>query len=346
MRKFLLICIFFGILGAAALKYGQIELERWADTALNFTGPAIVHFPKGTKLSQLSQNLADQGLVDAAWRFHIWVRLENRYKSFQAGDYRFTGPVSPNMIAHAIETGDVYIPIVAQFTIPEGFTMQQVIERIAGEGIGTVDELGKLVKDKTFLNKLHISAESAEGYLYPATYQFTTHPTPEEAISKMVEIFWQRLPLNYLSDIRAFGLTLPEAVAFASMIEKEAALEDEKSMIAEVIWRRLNNKEPLGIDATVIYGIEDYKGDIKFEHLRNKKNPYNTRIHRGLPPGPICSPATSSLKAVLNPTKSGYHYYVLMPGDTRRHHFSRSLDEHSRHVQLLIRASGKKNKHK
>ena len=115
-------------------------------------------------------------------------------------------------------------------------------------------------------------------------------------------------------------------------------------MIAEVIWSRLSKNEPLGIDAAVIYGIDGYQGDIKFAHLRDAKNPYNTRIHRGLPPGPICSPAVSSLKAVLNPTKSGYYYYVLVPGELKRHHFSRSLDEHNKHVQELIRAySAKKN---
>ena len=105
--------------------------------------------------------------------------------------------------------------------------------------------------------------------------------------------------------------------------------------ISEVIWNRIKKGEPLGIDAALIYGIKNYQGDIKWKHLRDKKNKYNTRIHKGLPPGPIGAVSKVSLEAVLNPTAEGYYYYVLKAGTTR-HNFSKSLAEHNKFVKLLL----------
>jgi len=111
-----------------------------------------------------------------------------------------------------------------------------------------------------------------------------------------------------------------------------------------VIWRRLREGAPLGIDASIIYGIEDYTGDLKWKHLRDAKNPYNSRIHKGLPPTPICSPGLKALEAVFNPTQYGYKFYVA---DTKRpgwHVFTKTHREHNAKVKELIQATrrGKK----
>ena len=135
------------------------------------------------------------------------------------------------------------------------------------------------------------------------------------------------------------GLTLDQAVTFASLIEMETMQESEKRLIAEVIWRRLKRGEPLGIDAAIIYGIPDYDGDIKWVHLRDAKNRYNTRIHKGLPPTPIGAVSRVSLEAVLEPTNFGYYYYVLDAVDHTHHTFSKTLAEHNLNVQKYLRAS-------
>ncbi|MBF0440807.1 MAG: endolytic transglycosylase MltG, partial [Oligoflexales bacterium] len=150
-------------------------------------------------------------------------------------------------------------------------------------------------------------------------------------------------PKGYTEKLKEKGISLHEAVTIASMIEAESFLKEEKSKISEVIWNRLKADMTLGIDATLIYGIKDYKGDIKKIHLTDKKNLYNTRIHKGLPPGPICSPTTSSLEAVLNPTSYGYYYYVLQPGENKQHYFSRTLEDHAKHVKLLLNSNEKKD---
>ena len=111
-------------------------------------------------------------------------------------------------------------------------------------------------------------------------------------------------------------------------------------MIAEVIQSRLKNGEPLGIDAAIIYGIPDYDGDIKWKDLKNANNPYNTRLHRGLPPTPIGAASRSSLEAILNPTKLGYYYYMLDSADHTRHVFSTTLGEHNALVNKFLKSGG------
>jgi len=162
-----------------------------------------------------------------------------------------------------------------------------------------------------------------------------------------VKNFWQHLPKNYEAQVHAMGLSLDQAVTFASLIERETRHDDEKPLISEVIWRRLKDKTPLAIDAAVIYGVANYKGNLTWANLADAKNPYNTRIHVGLPPTPIGSPDLKALEAVLTPSNFGYYYYVLIPGEGR-HHFSRTLQEHNEHVKKLVESTKRvkgKDKH-
>ena len=153
----------------------------------------------------------------------------------------------------------------------------------------------------------------------------------------MVDEFFKRMPAHYLKQLKIIDLTLKEAVIIASLIEKETSIASEKPLIAEVILNRLKKRMPLGIDASVIYGIHNFKGNLTLRHLKDYHNKYNTRIHKGLPPTPICSPSLSSLQAVINPSKKGFYYYVLLPEEKQvSHHFSKTLKEHNRYVVKLL----------
>jgi UPF0755 protein len=325
--------------------YGHYKLSKWADTPFGApeTGETIIDYPSGTSLSKLTKTLQLNGLIDSSFSFKAFVRLTGKYSKFQAGKYRFRGLTAPNEIINKLKNGDVYWPVLVEFTIPEGFTLEKIANRLAAKGIGHIKELKTILFDPNFAKEMRVPSKTLEGFIYPATYQFIKIPSAPEAIKHMVDTFWKKLPKNYEQDVKKMGLTLKEAVTFASLIELETKRDDERSVISEVIWRRLKDRAPLAIDAALIYGISDYKGDIKWRHLKDAKNPYNTRIYKGLPPTPIGSPARSSLEAVLTPTNTGAYFYVLLYGQDK-HHFSKTHKEHNFYVQKLIKASKRKRR--
>jgi UPF0755 protein len=314
-------------------------LNHWYHKPLTHTVPIVFKFERNTSLRALSEQLELAGVTDSATKFQYSIRAQRNYQKFQAGLYRFEGSVSPRDIVRKVTTGEIYEPVVAQLAIQEGATIRQVADKIQREAIGSRDEFIRLAMDPKTARTLGIPSKTVEGFLYPATYQFTEKPTLYEFLEKCVETFYKNLPQSYEARAKEKKLTLLQAVTFASLIELETAGPEERRLVSEVIWRRLNDNAPLGIDAAVIYGIKDYRGDIGWKHLRDNKNLYNTRIHRGLPPTPVGSPSKEALMAVLNPTNEGYYYYVVdvtTPGPPHKHKFSKTLQEHQKYVKLLV----------
>lgn len=315
-------------------------LQVWGEKVLHVPSPRLIHFPSHTSLAKLAQNLETAEVISSAFLFRLLVRYKHDFQKFQAGRYRFSGEVTANSIATTIARGEVHRELILQLTIPEGFTLAKIIARMVEKGISDKATLSKLVKDRAFIKSLKIKATTLEGYLYPATYKFYDRiPTGQKVLVIMVAKLRAIIPPDYTQKIASRGLSLHEAITMASLIELETAHDDERAKIAEVIWLRLRDKIPLGIDASIIYGIKDYRGNLRRKHLTDPTNPYNTRIHRGLPPGPIGSPSLASLLALINPAQEGNYFYVLIPDGRKRHHFSKSLQEHNRHVQKLIRAT-------
>ncbi|MBI2603769.1 MAG: endolytic transglycosylase MltG [Deltaproteobacteria bacterium] len=299
-----------------------------------------LNLPKGGSLKQLSDELESKHLIDHALMFRVLVKALGNYGKFQAGHYRFSETVSPQDIVQTMVAGKTYTPLALEFTIPEGYTLTQVKEKLVRFGMAKGDEFDGLVRNSEFLASLGVQAKTLEGFLHPATYRFYgdgEKVSVQDVLERAVREFFSKIPIHYETDLTEKGLTFYEGLIFASLIERETQWDDEKPRVAEVIWRRLKDHSPLGIDAALIYGIEDYKGDITTQHLKDRNNPYNTRIHKGLPPTPIGAPSLVSLKAVLNPTTEGYYFYVLLPGSEKRHHFSKNLNEHNRFVQRLVK---------
>ena len=335
MKKVLGLLIAFLVMMVCLVFVGSKILRDWSTRPVVLAEPAVIEFPKGTRLKDLADNLKDKGVVSRPEAFVWFVRLNGLYQRFQAGTYRFEAQVSPEQVAQVMARGQVYRPVVAQVSIPEGFNLRQVRDRLIANGFGDLAQFNK-INQRAILQRYGFEAATLEGFLYPATYQFYQKPTLDEALSEMVATFKRKLPKDYVQRLGKVNLNLFQAINIASMIELETHFDDEKPLVSEVIWRRLRENEPLGIDAALIYGIADYAGDIKTIHLKDATNKYNLRIHRGLPPTPIGSPSSGSLEAVLNPSNFGYNFYVLKPDGSGRHHFSRSLSEHQTHVRLLI----------
>lgn len=317
------------------------HIPEWASTERTLKDPVVLRLSKGEKVQEFAQQLVDNGLIDSAWLFRLWIRFFKDYSRFQAGQFKFEGEVSPASLAEVIQSGKTFEPFELQFVIPEGFTLKQVIDRLEARKVATREVLTAVSRDRELLRKYRINAENVEGFLYPATYSFETMPDAIQVFEKMLQTFFQNLPPGIEQRLAEVGLELREAVIFASLIEKETMHDEEMALVSEVIWNRLKSKEALGIDASLIYGITDYKGDITWDHLKDKQNLYNSRVHRGLPPGPIGAISMQALEAILTPTNEGYRFYVLKNDGSSYHNFSRTLAEHNRFVKELIKAKPK-----
>ncbi len=336
MRTFISV-IFLLVVTAAAAFFAYGRFIQWSKEPLLIDPAQVVEFPADTGLEKLSATLHKQKVVSNAHLFRFWVRFFSDYKKFQAGTYRFEGEISPAYVAQLFIRGEIYSPVVYELTIPEGFTISRLAARLERDKISSREDFLSLAKDETLLKELGIPSSSIEGYLYPATYPFLEMPDARAVIARAVRTFWEKLPPDYEEQVKARGLDLNQAVTFASLIELETANDAERNLISEVIWNRFKDKAALGIDAAIIYGIKDYDGDIKNRHLADASNPYNLRIHPGLPPTAIGSPSRKSLLAVLTPSNEGYYYYVVDVEKGKHHHFSKSLSEHNRYVRKLVK---------
>jgi UPF0755 protein len=239
----------------------------------------------------------------------------------------------------------------AHVVIPEGFNHVQVSERLQQLGVCDAEDFRRAARDSAEVRKLGVPADSAEGYLYPATYELLADSTPSAVVAVLVAEAQKRLALLVAErgaqlDLRQkeHGLTTHDVVTLASIIEKEAAKADEKPLIASVFLNRLADpsfkpRSMLQSDPTASYGClvqappppTCTPGRPTPAMLRDATNRYNTYRHAGLPPGPISSPGRAALLAVLSPAQTDYLYFVAQGGG--RHRFSRTFAEHRGAIQ-------------
>lgn len=343
MKKVIYVFLGFLIVGvlfvACASFLGYKYLKDTYPLKIFNVDNAEVTLKSGESLKDFSQKLEIQNVIDNKDLFYLWVKFFSNYSKYQKGTYLFDGKITPLIIDEMITKGDIYEPIVLKITIPEGYNFRQICEKISSLNESyDFNECLELFNNEEILKKYNIEGENLEGYLYPLTYSFTKMPTLKEIIETMIDTFFKKLPSNYNEEISKLRLTLKDAVTFASLIELESADPNEREMIAGVIWNRLRAKMPLGIDASLIYGIKDYNGNIRQSDLKDSDNKFNTRLYLGLPPTPIASPSLESLLAVINPKEHKFYYYVLDSENKKTHIFSKSLSEHNILVRKLVKS--------
>jgi len=186
----------------------------------------------------------------------------------------------------------------------------------------------QLCEDENFIAGLGIDAETLEGYLFPETYRVSSNTTPEELIRMMVKTFWI-LYRQRVEPVRNVDWPLSKILTLASIIEKETGAPEERPLIASVFHRRLEKGIRLQSDPTVIYGLENFDGNLRKVDLLNP-HLYNTYFHAGLPPGPIANPGLESLVAAVRPADTQYLYFVSKGDGT--HQFSETIGEHNEAV--------------
>ena len=330
-RLFVLVLVAMAGISAALWVQDSATAPGTADETLT------VYIPRGAPFAQVVNILEQNGLVRSRLFFRALGYFYNAPRQIKAGEYEFTRAMTPGEILKKLVDGDVKKhPIV----VPEGFTVRKIAARLAAEGIVEEKEFLRLARDRNVLASLNIPGPSAEGFLFPDTYNFERGLDAAAILQKMAGQFRAKVTAEMIARAEAQGFTLVQWVTLASIIEKETGLKSEMPLVAAVFRNRLQKKMPLQSDPTVIYGIEDFDGNLTRRHLE-RQNPYNSYLNRGLPPGPICSPGLDALQAALNPAPVTYLYFVSRNDGT--HQFSESLPEHSRAVrkfQINRKSSG------
>lgn len=282
---------------------------------------------RGQGLGQVARALETAGLIRNARALSLLARLYGDEGNLRAGEYEVSPGWSARTILNRITSGRVK---TYEIVLPEGIRASEVATRLEAAGLADAGDFLATVADAAVAKELGIDQASLEGYLYPETYRLPRHLTSFEIARVFVEQFdtiWREIAAGAATQ----SLSRHEIVTLASIVEKETAAPEERPLIAAVFHNRLKQKMRLETDPTVIYGIENFDGNVTKKHLRDTSNPYNTYRITGLPPGPIASPGIDALRAVLEPAETDYLYFVSRNDGT--HQFSRSYREHTRAVR-------------
>jgi UPF0755 protein len=286
-----------------------------------------VDIPPQQGLLGVARLLADQGVIGSRIAFVGLAVIRGTARSLKAGEYEIPAGTSLLATLQLLEQGRVKPHLIV---LPEGFSARELARLIEAEGLGPGADVLRLVSNPGFARSLGIEADGLEGYLFPDTYRLTKGMPAADILARMVQRFRDKVATAVTLDrARARGLSLHELVTLASIIEKEAAVESERRVIAGVFWNRLRQNMPLQADPTVAYAVgkdgrAPTRADLQVDH------PFNTYRNRGLPPGPIANPGLASVEAALAPAEVPYLFFVSIDGS--QHHFSTTLEEHNRAV--------------
>lgn len=289
----------------------------------------IIEISHGISATEIGSLLAKRGFIRSAFLFRLTSVLSGTSRSMKAGEYALSMNMSMFQILRKIAVGEV---VLYRFTIPEGFTVSQIARLWEERGFGTAADFAEASRAPVMREKYGVDSNSLEGYLFPDTYIFPHGISEREAIDEMLnqfnnKVFHLMKGTGTARRARTAGINLSrhEAISLASIIEKEAKVEDEKPIISAVFHNRLGQGRRLESCATVLYSLGYPRRKLTDRDLKDTRSPYNTYIYKGLPPGPICNPGLGSIAAALNPSRDRYLYFVSKNDGT--HYFAKSYKE-------------------
>jgi UPF0755 protein len=282
--------------------------------------------PRGSSIASVSNLLLKEEVVPNATVFKWVLRLTGGSRFVRAGEYRFKTDMSYLGALNVLYREE---PIVHQITVPEGWSIRQIAEILSVQKLVDKNRFLNLALHPTAPTRYKLSSPTLEGFLYPDTYTFSRLDGEERIIERMVAQFFHKYDDTLKRKAAEIGWPLEKVVTLASIIEKETGLAEERPIISSVFHNRLKKKMRLQSDPTTIYGIEAFNGNLTRADLL-RHTPYNTYKIPALPPGAIANPGLGALKAVLFPANTEYFYFVA--DGTGRHIFSKTYNEHQRHV--------------
>ncbi len=299
-----------------------------------------VEIPRGSSPTTVVNKLASEGIIKHKWPLMLYLKLTARGTELKAGEYDFPSPISPLGVLARLREGEQRL---LRLTVIEGWTRWDIasaLVKIPELHLADANEALHLMDNVDLIKDLDPAAKNLEGYIFPDTYDFPPDTKAPEVIKMMVKRFRREWKPEWSQRARELAMTPRQVVTIASLIETEAKLRDDRPLVGSVIYNRLQKNMALAVDSSIIYASKlegkwrndgkVYKSDVE------RRSPYNTRLHAGLPPGPIAAPGKSSLEAALYPATTDYLYYVREPSrDDGAHNFYNNAHDFDVGVQAL-----------
>ena len=317
------------VLGSMYLYYKQINTTNDDD--------AYIILKKSATLEQVAKQLQEKNIIKSYITFIYYAKVKGLKESIEDRNFIIKPKTNLNDLIIKLKDGKSEFAVI---TIPEGYTLYQIASKLEKNSLVKKEDilnekLDDLKGNTLILNKNDVYY-GLEGYLFPDTYYILYNTRKEEIINIMVDRFKTVFSEKYRERTKELGLNVNQVITIASLIEREAANDIERSRIAGVIYNRLKKGMLLQVDAAVIYA--NTKGEKSIDKVYYKtlkvKSKYNTYLYKGLPPGPIASPGKASIEAALYPEKNDYLYYVASGNG---HVFSKTYKEHLNNVNKHIK---------
>ncbi len=265
-------------------------------------------------LDYVAKSLKSAGIIRYKALFKFYCQFSHAATHIDPGTYELNTNYDYRALVKKMQVGSGAM-VTTKVTIPEGYSMEQIFRKLEEENVcaypDLMDAAANYQYNYSFLDEDAIGdARRLEGFLFPDTYEFYQGMQASSAINKFLVNFHNRLTQETIDLAQSRGLSLQQAVTVASMIEKEAANDEERAVIASVIYNRMQRDMPLQIDSTIMYVLDEH-GDTLTTEETKIDSPYNTYQNTGLPPTPIANPGAKSITAAVKPADTNYLYYAL-----------------------------------
>jgi len=292
----------------------------------------------GETTAIVAARLREEELIRDADLFRLYMRYHSLDRCLEAGDYELSPSMTIPQVAERLKRAQAKEIVV---TVPEGWRVEQIAALLNQESVLPGKEFLALAREGDFAHPFlrdRPPGATLEGYLFPDTYRLPVEASAPDLIERMLENFDRRATYQMRQDAAAQGLSLFQVLTLASIVEREGVLREELPLIASVYRNRLDQGMKLDADPTVQYALgfqpatgQWWKRPMLLEEYAQVGSPYNTYLHRGLPPGPICNPGLAAIEAVIYPATSDYLFFVRNDvADDGSHIFARTLEEHQR----------------
>ena len=322
--------LLFVAIASGGYYFSKMEAEM--NKSLQLEKAESIVFAPGSSIRTLANQLVAKGLLSEKKYFLIWGKLHKQSTRLQAGEYLITPDETLASLLQDITEGNV---VHHNITLIEGFNFKQLLTAVRKNTV--INHELENLSDKEIMDKLGYKGKHPEGQFYPDTYDVSRGMTDLDLLQRAYKAMQEILQSEWKKREEDLPFkTADEALIMASIVEKESAIAEERPLIAGLFINRLRIGMRLQTDPTVIYGIKNYDGNIRYKDLR-KDTPYNTYTRYGLPPTPIAMPGREAIHATLHPDKTKYLYFVAYGDGSGRHQFSKNLKDHEKAVDKYQR---------